>query len=77
MAKLPVLKPQAVLRVLCAPATISITRPAATPGFFHETRGDFKITVPIHPGDLPIPVLKSILRQAGLSNDEFLKLLEQ
>jgi len=25
------------------------------------------VTVPMHPGDVPVPVLRSILRQAGLS----------
>lgn len=29
------------------------------------------VTVPIHPGDVPVPVVRSILRQAGLSEDEW------
>lgn len=29
------------------------------------------VTVPIHPGDVPVPVLRSILRQAGLSEEEW------
>jgi predicted RNA binding protein YcfA (HicA-like mRNA interferase family) len=29
-----------------------------------EGRG---VTVPMHPGDVPVPVVRSILRQAGLS----------
>lgn len=29
------------------------------------------ITVPMHPGDVPIPVIRSILRQAGLSEEEW------
>jgi predicted RNA binding protein YcfA (HicA-like mRNA interferase family) len=26
-----------------------------------------EVTVPMHPGDVPVPVLRSIIRQAGLS----------
>jgi len=29
------------------------------------------VTVPIHPGDVPIPVVRSIVRQAGLSDEEW------
>lgn len=29
------------------------------------------VTVPIHPGDVPVPVIRSIMRQAGLSEDEW------
>lgn len=29
------------------------------------------VTVPMHPGDVPTAVLRSILRQAGLSEDEW------
>ena len=32
-------------------------------------------TVPIHSRDLPRPVLKEIIRQAGLTEDEFRRLL--
>lgn len=33
-----------------------------------------RTTVPHHPGDLPQGTLRAILRQAGISVDEFLKL---
>lgn len=29
------------------------------------------VTVPMHPGDVPLPVLRSILRQAGLTEEEW------
>ncbi len=29
------------------------------------------VTVSIHPGDVPVPVVRSILRQAGLSVEEW------
>ena len=37
-----------------------------------ETRA--RTTVPHHPGDLPEGTMHAILRQAGLSTDEFLRL---
>ena len=37
-----------------------------------ETRA--RTTVPHHPGDLPEGTVHAILRQAGLSTDDFLKL---
>ncbi len=37
-----------------------------------------KVTVPYHTRfDLPKPIIKSIIRQAGLSNKEFFDLLEK
>ena len=29
------------------------------------------VTIPMHPGDVPVPVVRSILRQAGLSVEEW------
>jgi len=29
------------------------------------------VTVPMHPGDVPAPVIRSIMRQAGLSEDKW------
>jgi predicted RNA binding protein YcfA (HicA-like mRNA interferase family) len=37
-------------------------------------RGNLSVTVPVHAGDLPAPVLRSILRQAHMSEDELLAL---
>lgn len=34
-----------------------------------------KVTIPIHNKDLPIQTLKSILKQAGISMKDFLKIL--
>ena len=32
------------------------------------------VTVPMHPGDVPVSVIRSIMRQAGLSEDEWERL---
>ena len=42
---------------------------------FHHTRPELRVTIPIHNKDLPQGTLKSILRQADLSVEEFLELL--
>ena len=34
-----------------------------------------RVVVPVHRGDLPAGTVNAILRQAGLSQDEFLELL--
>jgi predicted RNA binding protein YcfA (HicA-like mRNA interferase family) len=41
----------------------------------HPAKPGFRVTVPHHSKDLPPFILRSILRQAGLSVEEFLKLL--
>lgn len=73
--KLPVLKPRRVLRAL------------QRAGFFvHHTSGSHyvlkhpdkpaaRITVPYHNKDLKRRTLESIVRQAGLTAEELLKLL--
>jgi predicted RNA binding protein YcfA (HicA-like mRNA interferase family) len=71
------LKPQEVIRAL------------QKAGFYiHETSGSHvqlkhpskpgRVTVPYHTRfDLPKHIVKSIIRQAGLSNQEFFNLLKQ
>jgi len=71
------LKPREVLRALLKA------------GFYvHETGGSHvqlkhpgkpgRVTVPSHQGfDLPKSIVKSIIRQAGLTNEEFSRLLNE
>ena len=77
MARLPVLKPQQVIRVLLSAGFYIHHHTGSHARRFHQTRGELRATVPIHPGDLPIPILKSIIRQAGMTNEEFLSLLDK
>jgi predicted RNA binding protein YcfA (HicA-like mRNA interferase family) len=77
MPKLPILKGKQVLEALVS------TRG----GFFihhqrgsharleHATRKNLRLTVPIHGKDLPERTLRRILKQAGLSEEEFIRLL--
>ena len=82
-APLPILKPKVIIRA--KPKVI--IRALERGGFFvhhqtgshaqlrHETDPTRRVTVPRHNVDVPRPVLASILRQAGLSVEDFLKLL--
>jgi len=77
MPKLPILKGKQVLEALIS------TRG----GFFihhqrgsharlkHATRKNLRVTVPIHSKDLPERTLRRILKQAGLSDEEFTRLI--
>ena len=42
---------------------------------FHHARPELRLTIPIHNKDLPPKTLKSIIRQAGLTVEEFIELL--
>jgi predicted RNA binding protein YcfA (HicA-like mRNA interferase family) len=65
-----------------------VVRALQKAGFYiHETTGSHvqlkhltkpgRVTVPNHQGfDLPKSIVKSIIRQAGLTNEEFLNLLD-
>ncbi len=73
MPRLPVCKPVEVIRAL------------QRAGFFLDTTGSHRffrhpsrtgiVTVPFHRKDLKRATLKSILDQAGLSTEEFIRLL--
>jgi predicted RNA binding protein YcfA (HicA-like mRNA interferase family) len=76
MSRFGSLKPREVLRALLKA------------GFYiHEQSGSHvqlkhaikpgRVTVPNHEGfDIPKPIVRSIIRQAGLTNDEFATLLD-
>ena len=61
-----------------------ITRKLEKAGFvFRRQRGSHAryvhadgrgVTVPEHPGDVPVPVIRSIIGQAGLSEEEWERL---
>jgi predicted RNA binding protein YcfA (HicA-like mRNA interferase family) len=77
MPKLPILKGKQVLDTLIS----------TKGGFFihhqrgsharlkHTTKKNLSVTIPIHSNDLPERTLRRILKQAGLTDEEFIKLL--
>ncbi len=72
MPKLPSLKPRKVLRALESAGFYVVRQ---TGSHIQLKKGNRLVTVPNHPRDLTRGTLRSIIRQAGLSREEFLKLL--
>ncbi|MEW6403211.1 MAG: type II toxin-antitoxin system HicA family toxin [Chloroflexota bacterium] len=73
MPKLPVLKPREVITALEKAGFRQVRQKGSHIQF---KRGNLLVTVPSHPGDLNLQVLKSILRQAQMSIEELQSLLK-
>jgi predicted RNA binding protein YcfA (HicA-like mRNA interferase family) len=74
--KLPVLKPKDVLRALLKAGFFVHHQSGSHAQLRHATKSQLRVTVPRHDRfDLPIPVIKSILRQAELTVEEFMEYL--
>ncbi|MEW5745410.1 MAG: type II toxin-antitoxin system HicA family toxin [Nitrospirota bacterium] len=71
MPKLPPVKPYEIIRIL---ESIGFYKIRQKGSHLQMKRGNLLVTIPIHPGDLSTGTLRSILRQARLDIDEFLKL---
>ena len=73
--KLPVLKAKEVVRALLRGGFYIHHQTGSHARLFHSTRPELHVTVPMHSKDIPPSLLKRILRQAALSEEEFQKLL--
>jgi predicted RNA binding protein YcfA (HicA-like mRNA interferase family) len=71
MPKLPALKATEIVRML---ERAGFMRVRQTGSHLRLRRGNLAVTVPLHSGDVPEMVVRSILRQAQLTADEFLAL---
>jgi predicted RNA binding protein YcfA (HicA-like mRNA interferase family) len=69
--KLPVLKAQEVVHALLR-GGFCIHHQA---GSHARTRPELRVTIPIHSKDIPPSLLRRILKQAGLTDDEFAELV--
>ena len=72
MPKLPALKSSEVVRALERAGFVRVRQRGS---HLRLKRGNLAVTVPMHPGDLPTNVLRSILRQAQMTEEEVLALL--
>jgi predicted RNA binding protein YcfA (HicA-like mRNA interferase family) len=73
---LPVLKPRKVLRALLRAGFEIHHQTGSHAQLRHPGKPHLRVTVPRHDRfDLPAPVMRSILRQAALTVEEFLDLL--
>ena len=76
MSRLPILKPRKVIRALERAGFVVHHQSGSHAQLRHAHKPHLHVTVPRHDRfDLPRSVLRSILRQAELSEEEFLKLL--
>lgn len=74
--KLPVLKPRQVVAALERAGFYVHHQKGSHVRLLHRTNSRLHVTVPIHNKDVPPSLLKHrILKQAGLSEEEFLELL--
>lgn len=77
--RLPALRPREVIRALERAGFLLHHSTGSHHYFKHPTKPGPKpgriVTVPVHPGDLKRSVLASILKQAGLTTEEFLDLV--
>ena len=62
------LKPREIIRKL-EKAGFQLTRQKGSHARY--VRGSRGVTVAIHPGDVPLPVIRSIIQQAGLTPEEW------
>jgi len=72
MPKLPSVRPHEVVRAL---EGIGFYKVRQRGSHLQLKRGNLLVTIPVHSEDLNPGTLRSIIRQAKLSIDEFLKLL--
>ncbi|HEV1994260.1 MAG TPA: type II toxin-antitoxin system HicA family toxin [Candidatus Acidoferrum sp.] len=73
--KLPVLKAKEVLRALLRAGFYVHHQTGSHARILHETNSELRVTVPMHARDIPPVLLKRILKQASLSEDDFRKYL--
>ncbi len=71
MPSLPSATPAEVVRALERAGFVRVRQRGS---HLRLRRGNLSVTVPMHAGDLPGTVLRSILRQAHVAEDEFLTL---
>ena len=74
MSRLPVCKPFDVIRALSR-AGFYLDHSTGSHRYFRHPNRPGIVTVPFHRKDLKRGTLKSILEQAGLSTDEFIRLI--
>ena len=76
MDSLPVIKPRKTISALLRAGFYIHHQTGSHVRLVHETKSDVKVTVPIHSKDIPKGTLRRIIKQADLTVEEFLQLLD-
>jgi predicted RNA binding protein YcfA (HicA-like mRNA interferase family) len=72
--RLPAVRPRQLIRVLQKKGWVQVRTKGSHRYFSHPDHQNL-ISVPVHPGDLKRGLLAGILKDAGISREEFLRLL--
>ena len=75
MGKLPILKPSKVVKALEKGGFFIHHQTGSHVAMRHPKNKTVRVTIPLHNKDIKIGTLSSILKQAGLTKEEFNKLL--
>lgn len=75
MPSLPTVKGREVLEALLKGGFYIHHQRGSHARLFHKSRSELRVTVPIHNKDLPEKTLRAIIKQADLTEEEFLELL--
>ena len=73
--KLPVLNAKEVVRTLQRAGFYIHHQVGSHARLLHRTKPELRVTVPIHSKDIPPLLLRRILKQAGLTEQEFADLI--
>lgn len=71
MSKLPNLKPREVVKILLNAGFMEDIGKSAHRTYRHTSKRKYT-TVSFHPGTIPQGTLRAIIRQSGMTTDEFL-----
>ena len=73
--RLPALTPRTVIQAIERAGFVLYRVRGSHHHFIHPDRPELLVTVPYHNRDMRLGTLRSIIKQAGLTTDEFLALL--
>lgn len=76
MSKIPTLKPREVIKKFQKFGYVIDRQRGSHVILYHPTLRK-RLTIPLHVKDLPKGTLLAIIKQAGLSKEEFIKLLKK
>jgi predicted RNA binding protein YcfA (HicA-like mRNA interferase family) len=76
MPSLPSVKGREVLGALLKGGFYIHHQKGSHARLFHKDKPELRVTLPVHSRDLPESILRRILKQADLTEEEFLTLLK-
>ena len=76
MPPLPIIKSREVVKALLRGGFYIHHQTGSHARLLHRIRTELRVTVPVHSRDMPKGTLRRVIKQAGLTVEEFLELLE-